>query len=112
MSTTQSQVEVFPLDAVITIEISGSFYARLTQLLLDHVMTKDSKTIAAAYDNIKNNEPKDSFEYHLLTLSILVKEIEKRVKEENKFEKVDESILQKLVEDLNSNDPQSQSQPE
>lgn len=112
MATTQSQVEVFPLDAVVTIEISGSFYARITQLLLDHVMTKDAKTITAAYDNLKTNEPKDAFEYHLLTLSVLVREIENKVKAENKFEKVDESTLQKLAEDLNSDAPQSQSQPE
>jgi uncharacterized protein YlxW (UPF0749 family) len=112
MSANQSQIEVFPLDAIVTIEISGSFYARLTQLLLDHAMTKDSKTLAAAYENLKSNEPKDAFEYHLLTLSALVKEIENKVKAENKFEKVDESILQKLAEDLNSSDPQSQSQPE
>ena len=112
MSANQSKIEVFPLDAIVTIEISGSFYARLTQLLLDHVMTKDSKTLAAAYENLKSNEPKDAFEYHLLTLSALVKEIENKVKAENKFEKVDESILQKLAEDLNSSDPQSQSQPE
>jgi hypothetical protein len=112
MSATNSQIEVFPLDATVTIEVSGSFYARLTQLLLDHAMTKNAKEITAAYENIKTNEPKDAYEYHLLTLSVLVKDIEAQIKKENKFEKVDESTLKKLAEDLNSNDPQSQSQPE
>lgn len=112
MSTPQSQVEVFPLDASVTVEISGAFYARITQLLLDHAMSKDNKTLAAAYENLKSNEPRDAFEYHLLTLSILVKDIENKVREENKFEKVDESILRKLGEDLDLSGLQTQSQPE
>lgn len=110
--STKSEVEVFPLEATVTVEISGAFYARLTQLLLDHAMTKDAKGISEAYENIKSNEPKDSYEYHLLTLSVLVREIEEQVRKDNKFEKVDETILQKLAEDLNLNDLQSQSQPE
>lgn len=112
MSTNKSEVEVFPLDAIVTIEISGSFYARLTQLLLDHAMSKDNKTLAAAYENLKNKEPQDAYEYHLLTLSALVKEIESKVKEENKFEKIDEATLQKLASDLSSSALQSQSQTE
>jgi len=112
MSTTKSEVEVFPLDATVTVEISGAFYARLTQLLLDHAMTKDAKAISAAYDNLKSNEPQDAYEYHLLTLSILIREIEEQVKKENKFEKIDEATLQKLAEDLDLDNLQSQSQPE
>lgn len=110
--STKSEIEVFPLDATVTIEISGAFYARLTQLLLDHAMSKDNKTLSAAYENLKSNEPQDSYEYHLLTLSILIREIESQVKKENKYEKIDESTLKKLAEDLNSDDPQPQSQPE
>jgi hypothetical protein len=112
MSTNKSEVEVFPLDATVTVEISGAFYGRLNKLLLDHAMTKDNKDLAAAYENLKTNQPQDNYEYHLLTLSILVREIEQQVKKDGKMEKIDESTLQKLAEDLNLNDPQSQSQPE
>ena len=112
MSTNKSEVEVFPLDAIVTIAVSGSFYSRVTQLLLDHAMTKDSASITEAYDNLKSNPPKDASEFHLLTLSMLVREIEMQVKKQNKFEKVDETTLQKLAVDLNLDDPQSQSQPE
>lgn len=112
MSTNKSEVEVFPLDATVTVEISGAFYGRLNKLLLDHAMTKDNKALAEAYDRLKTNQPQDNYEYHLLTLSILVREIEQQVKKDSKMETVDEATLQKLAEDLNSSDPQSQSQPE
>jgi hypothetical protein len=110
--STKSEVEVFPLDAVVSIEISGSFYARLTQLLLDHATSKDNNSLVAAYESLKSGDPKDAYEYHLLTLSSLIKAIEDEVRKENKFEKIDETILQKLASDLNLSDLQSQSQPE
>lgn len=112
MSTSKKQVEVFPLDAVVSIEISGSFYSRLTQLLIDHATSRDNKALAQAYLDLQTREPIDAYEYHLLTMSSLIKAIEEQVKKENKFERIDNSILEKLASDLNLDDLQSQSQPE
>lgn len=112
MSTSNKNVEVFPLDAIVSINISGSFYSRLTQLLIDHATTRDNKSLAKAYEDLQNREPQDSYEYHLLTLSALIKEIEDQVRKDNKFETIDNATLEKLVADLNLDDPQSQSQPE
>lgn len=112
MNSNDKNIEIFPLESIVTVEISGAFYARLTQLLLDHAMTRDTKSIGESYAHLQSNDPRDAYEYHLLTLSILVKEIEAQVKKENKFESVNESIFQKPDEDSDSDDPQSQSQPE
>lgn len=111
MSSTNQMLDIFPFDETVSIEMSGAFYARITQLLMDHVNTKGHQEVAQIFEELTKREPKDAYEYHLITLSSLVKEVERQVQEQNKKQTIDVSTLIP-DEDSNSDDPQSQSQPE
>ena len=116
MSEAKDYLEVFPLDSIISVEISGAFYSRLNQLFMEHANQRGLDKLAQTFVELNSREPQDSWEFHLLTLSILIREIEQNVRNENKFEKIHhdeiQSTLQKLAEDSLTDDPQSQSQPE
>jgi hypothetical protein len=112
MSANKDHVEVFPFETIVSIELSGAFYVRLTQLMLDYASLRDINQLGTTLEELNHRDPKDNYEYNLLTLVILIKEIEATVRKENKFEKIDESIFQKPDEDSNSDLPQSQQQPE
>jgi hypothetical protein len=112
MSDKLPPLEIFPIEEIISIKISGGFYVRLSQLLTDHISSRDPKEIAQIFADLATREPKDSFEYHLLTITVLIKEIESVVRAENKFELIDPSTFQTPDADSDLDSPQSQSQPE
>jgi len=112
MSDKLPPLEIFPVEEIVSIKISGGFYVRLSQLLSDHISTRSHAEIAQIFADIATREPKDSFEYHLLTLTVLIKEIESVVRAENKFEIVDPATFQTPDVDSDLDNPQSQQQPE
>jgi len=83
MSNTQ-QLEAVPFDAMITIEISGAYFARLQQLTLHFSKTKAPDEFAKIVEELKTREPKDEFEYHFITLLSLNHEIEVKAREQKK----------------------------
>jgi ATP-dependent protease HslVU (ClpYQ) peptidase subunit len=84
-----NHVETFPLDAIVSIDISGAFYIRLAQLLLELLNKKSPDDLLKAMAELKTRDPKDNDEYHILTMMVLVNEIEQTVKKTGKFDKVE-----------------------
>lgn len=78
------KVETIPFDASVKMEIPGSFYARLQQLVVSYSSGKSLEEVQKAMKKLATNEdPADEFEYHLHTLMILVHTIEKEAKKQN-----------------------------
>lgn len=78
------KIETIPFDASVKMEIPGSFYARLQQLVVSYSMSKTPEEMQKALKKLATNEdPADEFEYHLHTLMILVHTIEKEAKKQN-----------------------------
>lgn len=83
MADKTTQIEVFPFDKIVTVEISGGFYARISELLLHHTGGKDMKDLAKVIAELKDREPENDFEYHLITLLTLIGSIEKSAKDQD-----------------------------
>jgi hypothetical protein len=87
-------ISVFPNDSLVSIQISGAFYTRLTQLILEMSSSKTKKEMSEILDMLKNNQdPTDPFTYHYITVLTLIHEIETRGKEQGAFKEVDETTL-------------------
>lgn len=95
MSTT---TKVFPHDAIVNVPISGAFYARLVQLMLDMSSGKTKEELAEIIEKLKTEEPKESFEYHYLTMLVLIAEIEKLVMSNDAFKEVESTEEETPVE--------------
>ncbi len=77
------KVETIPFDASVKLDMPGSFYARLQQLLMSYSQLKSPEDLQKALKKLgTDEEPGDEVEYHLFTLTILIHEIEKRAKEQ------------------------------
>ena len=75
------KIETIPLDAKVKMEIPGSFYGRIQQLLMSYSATKSQEELQASLKKLAGDEaPADEFEYHLFTLTIFSHEIEKAAK--------------------------------
>lgn len=82
--TKKFKVKTIPFEAKINIQIPGSFYARLQQLVVHYSNSKPySELLAAMQALAKNEQAKSEFEYHIQTLTILIWEIENAAKEQN-----------------------------
>jgi len=101
MSTENQHVHVFPLDSIVSIEISGAYYSRVTKLLGDMLLQKSQEELVKLMSDLNQRPPENDEEYNILTLIILVNEIEKAVKEQEKFELVNPSDYEKPDEDSN-----------
>jgi len=78
------KVSTIPFDAKIKLEIPGSFYARVQQLVVHYGNSKPHSELVAAMQALaKNEQAKSEFEYHIQTLTILIWEIENAAKEQN-----------------------------
>ncbi len=88
-TSNQQTVETIPIDALISVSISGGFYSRLQQLLLWYSQTKPIDEFGKALAELKAGEPADVFQYHLETLLVIIYEIEKNAKEQSKLKYVD-----------------------
>lgn len=74
----KQQIPVFPFDKITKIEVSGGFYARLSQLLADYSTQTGIKDTIQFLEELKTREPKTTHEYHMLTLITLIATIEKQ----------------------------------
>ena len=78
-------------DAVIKVEVGGGFYFRISQMLLSYGSTRwPGAELGKVMEHLKDNEPRDEDEYHLLTLLSLVNAIESAAAEQDQI--MDEEI--------------------
>ena len=79
MKTEKLNLKSIPLDKVVEVKFSGSFYQRLNKLLMDHCDSKSQDELLRSLYLIKNDEiPNDDpYTFNLDTLMILLSSVEK-----------------------------------
>ncbi len=82
-------VDAIPEKAIIKIEVSGGFYIRLVQHFLNYVGENDPRKLPEVLEALKKREPNSPYEYHLMTLLVLIKSIEDAATEQNLITKRD-----------------------
>ena len=71
-------------DAIVKLDIGAGFYFRISQMLIGFgAMHWPGKEIGEVMEHLKDNEPRDENEYHLVTLLSLVHEIEAKAQEQD-----------------------------
>lgn len=80
------KVKVFPFDKIVKLDISGGFYTRLNQFLVDYATQGGVKDLAKTLVELKDREPQSNFEYHLVTLISLVMSIEQEAQKQGLVE--------------------------
>lgn len=78
-----------PVDAVVKIEISGAFYMRLHQTLLNKAAEKSPEEFAKIMKELKLMEPKDVYEHDLGTILSVVLAVENAAKDQNLIKSTD-----------------------
>lgn len=96
--------DTLPQDALVDIQISGSFYRRMIDLLTmlsESVPLEDFKKVL---EKLKENKPaEDMFEFNVHTIMSLIYEVEVQAKAQNKSVKAE-------IEEPTDNSPQSSPQ--
>jgi hypothetical protein len=83
------KVEVVKHDAIITIQLSGSFYKNIQAVLLHLAQSRESEDLTELIDKINDevsSDEYDDWERSIETLMILCSEIETKAKEQNAVE--------------------------
>lgn len=70
-------------DSLIKLEISGTFAARLQLLLMYLMQQKEPSEIMRVVNDLKTREPENDYEYQVLTMIILIQDLEKAAAEQN-----------------------------
>jgi len=86
------KVEMFPNDAIVSIKVSGAFYKRLVKLMFSLSTKKDLKAFMKMMAEFKTREPENDEEFNIMTVLILIAEIEREVKDSKVFEVIDAPI--------------------
>jgi hypothetical protein len=82
--------DTIPFDAIIDIQVSGSFYKKIVDLLSALGQSVPQEEFKTALEKLKTNDPLTSlFEYNIHSLVALVYEIEKKAVEQKKTKEVE-----------------------
>ncbi len=80
-------VKGIPLESIIKIEVSGHFYLRIQQMLVQMAAEKSKEEFLEILEKLKTDKKADSFyEYNLFTILSLIHEIEKQAETQGKIE--------------------------
>lgn len=82
---TKIKFDTIPTDALIDIQISGSFYRRMVDLITMLGESVPLEEFKAILERLKDNNPAaDMFEFNVHTVICLIYEVEKQAKAQNK----------------------------
>jgi hypothetical protein len=95
----QGSMPVIPQEAIVEIKVNGSFYYRVTQLMMELVQDLEPQRIAEIFERISNENVQEPIEAHVETLAVLMNEIERCAKEQNVLEEVDPATLEDSEEE-------------
>ena len=85
--------KAIPDEAIIDIQVSGSFYARLVELLAALGASVEQDKFKAAIEALKTADPpKELFEFNVQLVMLLIYEIEKKAVEQNKMKDMEIDI--------------------
>lgn len=82
MSEEKLKWPTIPFESVVKIEVSGGMYARIMQLTQELAQEKGPEEFAKILEHLKNGKERTRFEYHLVTVMALIKEIEEKAEEQ------------------------------
>lgn len=82
-------MKVIAPDSIVSIKVSGAFYARLTQLALHLAEGKTGEDMQKAAALLTEGKFEDVWSYHYGTLLVLLSTIEKEALEQNAVEEKD-----------------------
>jgi hypothetical protein len=99
--TENNKIDVIPYDTLVSVEVSGAYYARVQQLLMYIFKDKAADEVSKCMEELKSREPKDIFEYQVITILSLMYEIEVKAREQKKTVVKD---LDELKESLKSSE--------
>ena len=91
------QVEIIKNEAIINIQLSGSFYRRVQQALHVLAATESQETITELINKINNETPDEEmseWENAVETLMILCSEVEAKAKEQGHTEMIDVDVAE------------------
>lgn len=80
--------KAIPTDALIDIQVSGSFYRQLTKLILALAESRPPEDFKKALETLKDKNPSDLYELNVSSVVAMIFEIEIKAKEQNKIEDV------------------------
>ncbi len=83
--------EILP-DKIVSVEVGTGMYNRVQTLLFDHLNSVEGDVSVKALNEIRSREPKNKFEYNLLTLLTLVYNIESRFQEQGFTKEVEVEV--------------------
>ena len=89
--------DVIEPNAVVNIEMSLSFFNRLSIVYQDILQNKTQEEITNAFESIKNNNVTELWVQNLETMIILLKEFQKNAKLEGKVKSVSKSEYEELI---------------
>lgn len=75
-----------PFKSFVKIDIGGGFAARVQELTVHYMAQKTPEESAKLMDELKTREPKDEYEYHMMTLLVLLHEIESEAQKQGILE--------------------------
>lgn len=82
---TKIKFDTIPTDTLIDIQISGSFYRRMVDLITMLGESVPLEEFKAILERLKDNNPAaDMFEFNVHTVICLIYEVEKQAKAQNK----------------------------
>jgi len=80
------KVKGIKLESLVNIEISGAYAARVQSFLIYYGTFKTTDEVQKIIEELKTEEPKDEYSFHLLTLLMLIKEIEEKAEKQGLIE--------------------------
>lgn len=100
--------ETLPTDALVDIQVSGTFYRRMVDLLTmlaESVPLEDFKKVL---EKLKENKPaEDLFELNVHTIMSLIYEIEKQAKAQDKCKQVEMDVPDESTDNSPQSNPQA-----
>lgn len=81
--------QAIPKDAIIDIQVSGSFYRQLTKLSLGLGESKTPEEFRKALDTLNTKQPESLYELTVMCVVGMIFEIETKAREQNKIEMVE-----------------------
>lgn len=95
----QGPMPVIPQDAIIDIQVNGSFYYRVTQLLMSLLDNQEPERVKEIFERINNNNVQEILEANVETIAVLMNEIERCAKDQGKIQEVDVNNLEDSEEE-------------
>jgi hypothetical protein len=76
-------------DSIITIQVNGSFYARVQHLIMYMLESLEPQRIQEIFDKINSDKIDEPLAAHIQTLVVLMNEIEREATEQGKVEETE-----------------------